>query len=119
MHSSISSGSFKTEGMVIVPCSMKTLGGICGGYSDSLLLRAADVTLKERRKLLLVTRETPLSEIHTRNMYELTKCGAIIMPPVLSFYNKPETIEDMVVHICGKITDLFSINMKNYRRWGD
>ncbi len=114
---SIASGTYKTEGMIVVPCSMKTVAGIAGGYSDNLLLRAADVTLKERRKLVLVARETPFSQIHLRNMYELSKMGAIIMPPMQTYYNKPENIQDMVNHMAGKILDVFEIDYKKIRRW--
>ena len=111
------SGSFKTMGMVVVPCSMKTVAGINCGYSDNLLLRAADVTLKERRRLVLVTRECPLSPIHLRNMSELGQAGAIILPPVLSFYQKPQTLQDMTNHIVGKILDQFDIPSDMLSRW--
>lgn len=113
----IASGSFKTMGMVVVPCSMKTLAGIVSGYSDNLLLRAADVELKERRKLVLVTRECPLGTIHLRNMYEASRLGAVILPPVLSFYNRPENIDDSIRHICGKIMDQFGLETNGFRRW--
>lgn len=113
----IASGSFKTQGMIIVPCSMKSLAGINLGYSDNLLLRAADVVLKERRKLVLITREAPLSHIHLKNMLEVTNMGGIIMPPVLTFYNKPSTIEDMINHMIGKIFDLFDIEYNKFLRW--
>lgn len=111
------SGSFKTMGMVVIPCSMKTVAGIHSGYSDNLLLRAADVTLKERRRLLLVTRETPFSTIHLRNLYELSQMGAVILPPMLSYYHQPESIEEMTHHIVGKVLDQFDIEIPNYRRW--
>lgn len=114
---SIASGTFKTEGMVVVPCSMKTLAGIASGYSDNLLLRAADVVLKERRKLVLVARETPFNTIHLKNMLTLSQMGAIIMPPMQTYYNKPETVEDMVNHIVGKILDVYGIEFKPFRRW--
>lgn len=114
---SIASGTYKTEGMIVVPCSMKTVAGIASGYSDNLLLRAADVTLKERRKLVLVTRETPFNTIHLRNMLELSQMGAIILPPMLTFYNKPQNMEDMVNHIAGKILDVFDIDYQKLRRW--
>lgn len=114
---SIASGTFKNSGMIIAPCSMKTLAGISSGYSDNLLLRAADVVLKERRKLVLITRETPLSKIHLRNMIELTDMGTVIMPPVLSFYNSPKTINDMLDHIVGKALDVFDIDFSKYKRW--
>lgn len=114
---SIASGTFKTEGMVVVPCSMKTLAGIACGYSDNLLLRAADVVLKERRKLVLVARETPLNTIHLKNMLSLSQMGAIIMPPMQTYYNKPESVEDMVNHIVGKILDVYGIDFKSFRRW--
>lgn len=114
---SIASGSFKTDGMIVVPCSMKTLAGIVTGYSDTLLLRAADVVLKERRKLVLVPRECPLSNIHLRNMYEVSQAGAVVMPPVLSYYNKPESVEDCTRHIVGKILDQFELEGDGYHRW--
>lgn len=117
LGAALASGSFKTQGMIVVPCSMKTLAGIHSGYSDNLLLRAADVTLKERRRLVLVTRECPLGTIHLRNMYELSQMGAVILPPVLSFYQKPETLEDMTIHIAGKILDQFGLECRGFRRW--
>lgn len=111
------SGTFRTIGMVIVPCSMKTLAGVVSGYSDNLILRAADVTLKERRKLVLVTRECPLGTIHLRNMYEASRLGAVILPPVLSYYNHPETLENCTRHIAGKVLDQFGLEPEGMRRW--
>ena len=96
---------------------MKTLAGIYSGYSENLLLRAADVALKERRKLVLVTRECPLSTIHLRNMYELSQMGAIILPPMLSYYNNPQSVEDCTRHIVGKILQQFGLEGKNFIRW--
>lgn len=113
----IASGTYKTDGMVVVPCSMKTVAGICSGYTDNLLLRAADVTLKERRKLILVARECPLNTIHLRNMYELSQMGVEILPPMLTYYNHPQTIEDCTRHIVGKILDRFGIEGEDFRRW--
>ena len=113
----VASGSFRTMGMIVVPCSMKTVAGIHSGYSDNLLLRAADVCLKERRKLLLVARECPLSTLHLRNMYELSQMGAMILPPVLSYYNHPQSIEDATNHIVGKILDQFELDAPDFRRW--
>lgn len=114
---SISSGTFRTAGMVVIPCSMKTLAGIAHGFSDNLLLRAADVVLKERRRLVLVTRETPLNPIHLGNMLGLANLGAVILPPMLSYYNRPETIEDMTRHIVGKVLDCFDLDIGGFRRW--
>lgn len=111
------SGSYPVDGMVIVPCSMKTLAGIHSGYSDNLLLRAADVSLKERRKLVLVTRECPLSNIHLRNMYEVSQAGAVILPAVLSYYNHPQSVEDMTRHMVGKILDQFGFHDTGFKRW--
>lgn len=113
----VASGTFLTEGMIVVPCSMKTVAGICSGYSDNLLLRAADVTLKERRRLVLVPREAPLSTIHCRNLYELSRMGCILIPPVLSFYQNPETIDDLVNHIAGKVLDCFGVRHSDMKRW--
>lgn len=115
---SIASGSFRTAGMIVVPCSMKTVAGIVSGYSDNLLLRAADVTLKERRKLVLVTREAPLGTLHLRNMYEASQLGAVILPPMLTYYNHPQTLEDCTRHIVGKILDQFDLEGEDYHRWG-
>lgn len=114
---SVASGTFQTEGMVIVPCSMKTMAGIVSGYSDNLLLRAADVTLKERRKLTVVPREAPLNIIHCRNMLALAELGCTVIPPVMSFYNHPQTIDDMVRHIACKILDSFQIYENDMDRW--
>lgn len=114
----IASGTFVTEGMVIVPCSMKTLAGVNIGYSDNLLLRAADVTLKERRKLVMVTRESPFSSIHLRNMLSLSETGVVIMPPMLTYYNHPQSLQDATRHIVGKILHEFGIEMHDFKRWG-
>lgn len=105
----IASGTFETEGMAVVPCSMKTLAGICHGYAENLLLRAADVTLKERRKLVLVARETPLGLVHLRNMTALAEMGVTILPPMLTYYQHPQSIEDMTTHIVGKIMREFRL----------
>ncbi len=113
------SGSWKTVGMVVVPCSMKTLAGIHSGYSENLLLRAADVTLKEQRKLLLMPRECPMSAIHLRNQYELSMMGVVIVPPVLSYYNHPDCLEDAAKHLVGKILDQFNIDFDGFKRWGE
>lgn len=116
---SIASGTFKTEGMVVIPCSMKTLSGIATGYSDNLLLRAADVTIKERRPLVLVARESPLSTIHLRNMLTVAELGAVILPPMVTHYNKPMGMEDLTRHITGKILDRFGLEVSGFRRWGE
>ncbi|NLY66124.1 MAG: UbiX family flavin prenyltransferase [Tissierellia bacterium] len=113
----ISSGSFKVDGMVVVPCSMKTISAVANGYSDSLLTRACDVTIKERRKLVLVPRETPLSPVHLENMLKLSKMGVTIMPLAPGFYNHPETIEDMVLHMTGRILDNLGIDNNLAYRW--
>ena len=114
------SGSYETAGMLIVPCSMKTAAGICAGYANSLILRAADVTIKEQRTLVLAARETPLSRIHLRNLYELSQIpGVHIVPPMMVFYNNPETIDDMVYHIAAKLVEPFGVKAKEYRRWQD
>lgn len=111
------SGTWKNMGMVIVPCSMKTVAGIHSGYTDNLLLRAADVTLKERRKLVLVARETPFNTIHLRNMLELSQMGVEILPPMLAYYNHPSSVEDCTRHIVGKILDRFGMEGAGFCRW--
>ena len=117
LAASISSGSFQTDGMIIAPCSMKTLAGIAYSYSQDLLVRAADVTLKERRKLVLVPRETPLHLGHLRNMVLATEMGAVILPPVPAFYHQPKTVEDLIDQTVGKILDQFHIEHTLFRRW--
>ena len=113
----ISSGSFRVGGMVIVPCSMKTLAGIRTGYADGLICRAADVTLKEHRPLVLVPRETPLSEIHLDNMLALARMGARIVPPMPAFYNHPATVGDIVDHVVTRVLDQFDIESPTAQRW--
>lgn len=109
IDATIASGSFPHDGMIIVPCSMKTVAGIAVGYADNLLLRAADICLKEHRRLVVVPREIPLSRIHLRNLKELADSGAIIVPPMLTFYNVPSTIEEQIDHIVGKILMQFGL----------
>lgn len=112
------SGSFKTHGMLIVPCSMKTIAGINSGYGENLILRAADVTIKEQRTLVIAAREAPLSPIHLRNMYELSQMpGVRIIPPMMTFYNLPKDIDEMMYHISAKLLEPFGIEAKEYRRW--
>jgi polyprenyl P-hydroxybenzoate/phenylacrylic acid decarboxylase-like protein len=113
----LASGSFRHDGMIIAPCSMKTLSAIRHGYAEGLIVRAADVTLKERRRLVLMARETPLSDIHLENMLALSRMGAIIAPPVPAFYNNPQTIEDLIDHNVGRVLDLFGLEMPKLRRW--
>lgn len=117
MAAKISSGSFKTAGMVILPCSMKTLGSIANGIANDLLCRAADVCLKEGRKLLLMARETPLNTVHLENMLKLSRMGTVIMPPVPAFYNNPSTIEDIVNQTVGRVLDQFDIDTEILKRW--
>jgi flavin prenyltransferase len=113
----ISSGSFVTMGMVIAPCSMRTLAAIAHGLGDNLIHRAADVILKERRKLVLVVRESPFSEIHLENMLKLARMGVVILPPVPAFYNNPQNLDDMVNHITMRVIDQFDIHLDVMNRW--
>lgn len=115
----ISSGSFKTLGMLIAPCSIRTLSEIAAGVTATLMTRAADVVLKERRRLVLMVRETPLHLGHLRQMAQVTEMGAIVSPPVPAFYAKPKTLDDMVRHSVGRALDLFEIEHKLVRRWGE
>jgi 4-hydroxy-3-polyprenylbenzoate decarboxylase len=117
MGATISSGSFLTEGMVVIPCSVRTLGGIAGGYGEHLVHRAADVVLKERRKLVLVVRETPLSEVHLENMLKLSRMGVVMLPPMPAFYNHPQTVDDLVNHIVMRVLDQFRIEAPFAKRW--
>lgn len=114
---SIASGSFQSEGMIVAPCSMKTLAAVAHGLSDNLIARAADVTLKERRRLVLMVRETPLNLAHLRNMTAVTEMGGIIFPPLPGFYQRPQTIADMVDHTVGRVLDLFAIPHMLTPRW--
>jgi 4-hydroxy-3-polyprenylbenzoate decarboxylase len=113
----ISSGSFITKGMVIAPCSMRTLSAIAHGQGENLIHRAADVVLKERRKLVLVVRETPLNDIHLENMLKLSRMGAVIAPPVPAFYNHPHTIDDIVKQVAMRALDLFDLHLDFVDRW--
>ncbi|WP_124727326.1 UbiX family flavin prenyltransferase [Staphylospora marina] len=114
---SIASGSFRTDGMVIIPCSMGTLAKVAAGLSTNLLERTADVMLKERRPLVIVPRETPLSQIHLENMLKLARCGATIVPAMPAFYHRPRSVDDMVRFVAGKVLDLLSVDHALYRRW--
>lgn len=115
----LASGSFLTDGMVVIPCSIKTLSGIAHSYTGNLLIRAADVTLKERRKLVLVVRETPLHLGHVRMMAAAIECGAQILPPIPSFYHQPKTIDDIIHQTIGKVFDSLGIEHDLFRRWGE
>lgn len=117
LAAAISSGSFRTMGMIVAPCSMRSLGEIANGITTNLLTRAADVVLKERRKLVLLARETPLHAIHLRNMLALAEMGAIIAPPVPAFYSKPETLDDIIDHTIGRVLDLFDLDTGKVKRW--
>ncbi len=119
MEAPISSGSFKTDGMLVVPCSMKTLSGIANGYANNLIERAADVTIKEGRRLLLAPREMPFSAIHLENMLKLARLGVTIAPPVAAFYHHPENLDAMIDFITGKILDNFGIEHTLFKRWGE
>jgi 4-hydroxy-3-polyprenylbenzoate decarboxylase len=113
----VASGSFQSEGMIIAPCSMKTLGSVAHGLSDNLITRAADVILKERRRLVLMVRETPFNLAHLRNMTSVTEMGGIIYPPLPALYQKPQSIEEMVDHTTGRVLDLFSIQQTLAPQW--
>lgn len=119
LDASVSSGSFLHDGMVIVPCSMKSLSSIANGYDDTLISRAASVTLKESRKLILVPRETPLSKIHLENMIKVQEAGAIILPAMPGFYHNPSSIDQIVDHLVGKILDQLKIKHELFKRWKD
>ena len=118
MAASISSGTHKTDGMIVIPCSMKSLSSIANGYDETLVARAAGVTLKASRKLILVARETPLTAINLENMLKLAQLGVIIMPPVTEFYTNPTSIDAMIDHIVGKCLDQFDIEHDLFTRWG-
>lgn len=117
LAAAVASGSFRTAGMIVAPCSMKTLAAIAHGYSEDLLTRAADVVLKERRRLVLVPRETPLHLGHLRNMATVTELGAIVAPPMVALYHRPQTLMDVVDHTVGKVLDLFDVEHALFRRW--
>jgi len=111
------SGSFKTDGMVIIPCSMKTLAGIAHGFADNLILRAADVMLKEKRRLVVVPRETPLSVVHLRNMLEAARLGVFVVPAMPAFYHEPENVNDLVDFVVGRVLDCLGVEHNLFKRW--
>ncbi|WP_329246541.1 UbiX family flavin prenyltransferase [Actinoallomurus sp. NBC_01490] len=113
----IASGSFPTAGMIVAPCSMKTLAAIRHGYGEGLIPRAADVTLKERRRLVLMAREAPLSEIHLENMLALARMGVVVLPPVLGFYDDPRSLDDVVAHLTARVLDQFGLDSPAAKRW--
>lgn len=117
LAASVSSGSFKTDGMIVIPCSMKTVSGIASGYATNLLLRAADVCLKEGRKVVIVPREMPLSRLHLKNIREAADWGCTVIPPLLTFYNGSNTVEKQIHHIIGKILMQFGIDYKEFTAW--
>jgi len=119
LAASISSGSFRTEGMIVIPCSVKSLSGIVNSYGDNLLARAADVVLKEKRKLVLVVRETPLHKGHLQMMVKADDLGALILPPVPAFYHKQTNINDLIDQTIGKAFDYFGLEHRLYQRWGE
>lgn len=118
LAASVSSGTHKTDGMIIVPCSMKTLSSVANGYEETLVARAAGVTIKESRKLVIVPRETPLTSIHLENMLKLARIGVVILPAMPGFYNKPKSVDDLLNHIVGKCLDQFGIDHDLFKRWG-
>jgi 4-hydroxy-3-polyprenylbenzoate decarboxylase len=118
MAASVSSGTYKTDGMIIIPCSMKTLSSIANGYEETLVARAAGVTIKESRKLVIVPRETPLTGIHLENMLKLARIGIVILPAMPGFYNKPKNVDDLINHVVGKCLDQFNIEHDLFKRWG-
>jgi 4-hydroxy-3-polyprenylbenzoate decarboxylase len=117
MGAAISSGSFRTDGMVIAPCSAKTLAAVAHGFGETLVHRAADVVLKERRRLVLVVREAPLSDIHLENMLKLSRMGAVMLPPMPAFYNHPRTVDDVVDHTVSRVLDQFGLETSGAERW--
>jgi len=117
MGAAISSGSFRTDGMVIAPCSAKTLAAVAHGFGENLVHRAADVVLKERRKLVLVVREAPLSDIHLENMLKLSRMGSVVLPPMPAFYNHPRTVDDVVDHTVSRVLDQFGLDVSGVERW--
>ena len=117
MGAAISSGSFRTEGMIVAPCSAKTLAAIAHGVGENLIHRAADVVLKERRKLIMVVRETPLSDIHLENMLKLSRMGAVILPPMPAFYTNPRTLDDIVDQTVSRVLDQFALEVRGAPRW--
>jgi 4-hydroxy-3-polyprenylbenzoate decarboxylase len=117
MGAAISSGSFRTDGMVIAPCSAKTLAAVAHGFGENLVHRAADVILKERRRLVLVVREAPLSDIHLENMLKLSRMGAVMLPPMPAFYNRPRTVDDIVDHTVSRVLDQFGLDAGGSERW--
>ena len=117
MGALVSSGSFRTDGMIVAPCSAKTLAAIAHGFGENLIHRAADVVLKERRKLVLVVRETPLSDIHLENMLKLSRMGAVVLPPMPAFYTHPRSVDDIVDHTVSRVLDHFGLDVGGVARW--